>query len=288
MYKIAILGCENSHANRFLDAIIKDKKFDNIEVIGVYSYDEAAAQKLNEDYGVYVMKNYDEFVGEVDGIVITARHGDNHYKYAKPYIKSGIPMFIDKPITVSEEDGIAFMKELKENGVRACGGSMCVFAPYVQELKKIVEEKTYGDIFGGFVRAPLDINSPHGGFFFYSQHLAQVMMEIFGYYPNSVNMYQNGKIYTGIVRYDDYDVSITYTDGNHHYAAGVSCENKIEGGEYPIDGGFEKEFREFYELLAGGEQQKPYDKMLAPVFVLNAMNRSIESGNEEIVNKFEI
>ena len=39
MYKIAILGCENSHANSFLDFIIKDKLYTDIEVVGVYSDD---------------------------------------------------------------------------------------------------------------------------------------------------------------------------------------------------------------------------------------------------------
>ena len=62
MYKIAILGCENSHADSFLDFIIKDKLYTDIEVVGVYSDDLEAAQKLNETYGVYVAKSYDEFV----------------------------------------------------------------------------------------------------------------------------------------------------------------------------------------------------------------------------------
>ena len=82
---------------------------DKIEIIGVYSHDKDASLKLNDMFGVPVMESYDELVGKVDGIIITARHGDNHYKYAKPYMESGIPMFIDKPITVSKEDAISFV-----------------------------------------------------------------------------------------------------------------------------------------------------------------------------------
>ena len=105
MYRIAILGCENSHANTFLNYVIGtkeiEKTYTDIDVVGVYSDDRAAAEKLQEAYGVYVMENYDEFVGKVDGIIVTARHGDNHLKYARPYLESGVSMFIDKPITVS-------------------------------------------------------------------------------------------------------------------------------------------------------------------------------------------
>ena len=52
MYKIAILGCENSHANAFLDFLIKEKKYEDIEVAGVYSDEPEAMAKLKEAYGV--------------------------------------------------------------------------------------------------------------------------------------------------------------------------------------------------------------------------------------------
>ena len=47
MKKIVILGCENSHANGFLDIITKNPNYADIQVVGVYSEDTEAAQKLN-------------------------------------------------------------------------------------------------------------------------------------------------------------------------------------------------------------------------------------------------
>ena len=124
MFKIAILGCENSHADAFL-GLIKDGKYTDIEVLGVYTNEPEAEERMQKNFGVYCAKSYDEFVGKVDGIVITARDGRNHYKYAKPYIASGIPMFIDKPITSDEDEAVTFMKELKSHGCRVVGGSSC-------------------------------------------------------------------------------------------------------------------------------------------------------------------
>ena len=86
MKKIVILGCENSHADIFLGFIKNDMKFSDIEVSGVYSDEKSAAEALSEKYGVKVMNAYDEAVGEIDGVIVTARHGNNHYKYAAPYI----------------------------------------------------------------------------------------------------------------------------------------------------------------------------------------------------------
>ena len=137
MKKIVFLGCENSHSSVFLGFINQDKRFSDIEVLGVYSHEKAPMENLNEKYGAKIMSSYDEAVEEADAIVVTARHGDNHYKYAAPYIKKGIPMFIDKPITVNEDEGVKFMRECKENGVRVTGGSCCIFEPGVVELRRV-------------------------------------------------------------------------------------------------------------------------------------------------------
>ncbi len=284
MFKIAILGCENSHANNFLDFLIKENKYPDIEVVGVFSEYEGASEKLTEEYGVYSMKSYDELVGKVDGIVVTARHGDNHYKYAKPYIDSKIPMFIDKPITVSEEDAASFKAQLIENNIKVSGGSMCIYADKVQELKKNVAEKTYGEVFGGFLRSPVNMNNEYGNFFFYSQHLVHVMCEIFGYFPKSVIAYENGKIVSGIVRYENFDVNIVFTDGYYTYYASIDCENDVICTQYDAAGLAIKEFDTFYQLLKGGEMKESYDEFFSPVYILNAIDRSLKSGKEEKIN----
>ena len=288
MYKIAILGCENSHADAFVDYALNSGKISDVEIVGVYSDEEAANERLREKFGVYTAKSYDEFVGKIDGLMITARHGDNHYKYAKPYIESGIPMFIDKPICIDEKEAVTFMKELKENNVRITGGSCCVYDSLVQHLKSAIECGRYGKVFGGFLRAPLGSNEKYGGFFFYSQHLVQVMCEIFGYYPESVKMYEKGDVLTYVARYKDYDIVGEFVEGNYTYYASVSLEKDVLGDTYPIDAScFAIEFEHFYKLLKGEEQRQSYEEFIAPIAILNAMKRSLDSGNEEKINKIE-
>jgi len=283
MYKIAILGCENSHANNFLDAVINGKIVEDVEFVGVYSDNREAAQKLQEKFGVVVAERYDEFVGKVDGIIITARHGDNHYKYAKPYIASGIPMFIDKPITCTEEDAKAFMEELEANKVPIAGGSVCVLTDWVQKLRKDVKEETYGKVLGGYLRAPLVTWEEYGGFFFYSQHLVQVMTEIFGSGPEAVRATKKNNTYNCLVRYPEYDVNINFVEGNHFYYAGINCENNFIGDAYNLDNCFEKEFMTFYDLLYGKPQRKSYKEFFAPVYIMNAIDRAVKSGEEEVI-----
>ena len=288
MFKIAILGCENSHADTFLKTI-KNENITDVEVIGVYSYDTEAAEKLSRAFGVRVAKNYDEFVGEIDGLVITARHGDNHYKYAKPYLDSKIPIFIDKPITISEKEAVEFMNILKENKIPACGGSMCIYSDLVLELKEAIANGELGAVIGGHIRTPLVTESEHGGFYFYSQHLVHVACELFGYFPNAVSTFKCENKVTVILHYDNYDITGLYLDNTNFwvYSVGVAFEKGFLGRKDDLKNAGSREFHSFYNILKGEPQHMSYDELFSPVFIMNAIQRSMESGKTEKVRRAE-
>ncbi len=287
MKKVIILGCENSHADQFLRFMRDKTQFLDMEVIGVYSDDKSAAECLKEKYGVPVMESFDEAVGKVDGVIVTARHGDNHYKFAKPYIESGVPMFIDKPITIKEEDAIEFMRKCKEHNIAICGGSACKHADFVKELKRDAENGFDGKTLGGYLRFPILRNNPNGGFFFYAQHLVEVTGEIFGKYPRSVKAYEKGGLVTVIFRYDDYDVEGLYVEANHtcYYAARVS-ETQVKGAAFDMfaDDPYICELEEFHSLLYGGKGAD-YTDFMAPVYLMNAIKYSLDSSREVEIKK---
>ena len=289
MFKIAILGCENSHANNFLSQIIEKNMYPDIEVVGVYSCEPEAAEKLRDRFGVAVADTPDAFVGQIDGLIITARDGANHYPYAKPYIASGIPMFIDKPITCDDAEAIDFMRALRDGGVRVTGGSSCIHADEVKEIKDALTEKESGRILSGYLRAPLLSSSPYGGFFFYAQHLVQILEEIFGYYPETVYATRKADTVTVIFGYADYDVVGTFAEKNFStYTVTVQREKNALHSPITVDGRvFDREFREFYELLTGGKQKQSYRDFIAPVFIMTAIVRSLASGKVEAVGTTE-
>lgn len=288
MKKIAILGCENSHANAFLNFIKGNEEFKDIEVVGVYSDEQAAADALNEKYGVPVLSDYADAVGQIDGLIITARHGDNHYKYAKPYIESGIPMFIDKPITVTETDAVDFMRNLKERGIRISGGSSLKQDTFVRQLKQEALDKVGGATLSGYVRAPYQSENAYGGFFFYSQHMVEMVCEIFGRFPKTVTAKQNGNQIHVLFHYEEYDCVGLLCDRNNYYYAARMAEKSANGATVTFGDWYYREFSEFYDLLSGEEQQISYEEFISPVFIMNAIVRSLESGKEEPVHKIKI
>ncbi len=299
MKKIVILGCENSHADLFLSFIKANAKFADLEVLGVYSEDRNASEALKEKYGVPVMDSYDQFVDEADGVINTARHGDNHYKYVAPYLKKGVPMFIDKPITISEADALKLIAEAKANGVKLTGGSCLRHDGFVQEIKRDVLGNVDGKTHGGLVRAPLSSNNPNGGFFFYVQHLVEMLLEAFGRYPKSVkafktnapDTFEKGDDLTVVVRYGEYDIVALGGELVFDYHISRCSDNNVKGFSFQV--GYDRpcffeEFDEFYDMLHGAESTIGYKDFIAPVFVMNAIKRSLDSGEEAVVNGYEI
>ncbi len=286
MFKIALMGVENSHANSFL-TFIKNGEYPDVEVKGIYSYDTEVMKKISEEFSVPTMENYDSLVGQVDGIVVTARHGSNHYKYAKPYIESGIPMFIDKPITSDVNEAKEFMAECKKHNVRVTGGSMLKHAEQVKEAKNIVEEAKTDEklaVIGGLVCAPIALNSMYDGFWFYSQHLIETLGTVFGYDVKSVLATQNDNTVSVVFRYADFDVFGNYAHGANVYHVDVIRKSGLESRKIDLNGASKMEFEEFYQLLNGGKMEIGYDDFIKPVYLIDAIIKSMETNTFVEVN----
>ena len=134
------------------------------------------------------------------------------------------------------------------------------------------------------------MENPWGGFFFYSQHLVEVLCTIFGFYPKSVKAYSNGSTHTVVFRFEKYDIIGVFQQyGDYSYYACRFTINGASGGAYEdINECFNREFAEFYRILSGGEQATSYKDFISPVFIINAIKRSLDSGKEELVKEYEV
>lgn len=292
MKKIVFLGCENSHSTMFMSYMRRNEKYKDIEIVGVYSNIEQSMQNVSKNYNVPMLSSFDEAVGKVDGVVITSRHGDLHFKYAKPYIQEGVTIFIDKPITINEEEAVAFMKECKQRGAKITGGSCLRFEEWVKELASDNENEENGKTIGGFVRCPISLGNVNGGFFFYAQHLVETVQVAFGSDIKSVYAKLSGKTLQVLFHYDNYTVCGTYADECYksYYVARLT-DTAVKAKEFALESAspcFKAGFEEFFDILYGAEQKTTYQKFILPVFIMNAIYRSMQSGKEEVVKEYEV
>lgn len=281
MKKIALIGVENSHAPAFARLIKNNpEKYGDLEIIGVYSYDGSAAAKMVAD-GLAPMAADTPyyFLDKADGVINTARHGDSHYEYSMPYIKSGMPMFIDKPFCVSRLNAKEMITEAEKSGSLLCGGSSLRFAPEMLSLKEEIASGSLGAIMSSSMSAPVNMNNPWGNFFFYAGHLAQMLLTMFGL-PETVYAIAREKTVTVMCRYADFEAVLHYT-ANHTYSITVHAETE---NRYitltPYD---EPLLDEFCEILRGGKMTQTYDDLAAPVVLMDAIYLSYSTGTEQKV-----
>ena len=280
--KLAFVGVENSHAPAFLQLIKNNPdKYADIEVAGVYSYDGAAADKLVAD-GLAPMATriYGAFLnGAADCVVNTARHGDNHYEYSLPYLRAGIPMFIDKPFAMTTERAREMIAAAKAGHANICGGSCLKFAPELAELKRTVAAGELGNVLSASFSAPVNMANPYGGFFFYSQHLVQMMTAVFGNHAQSVYAKARDNAVTAIVTYPHIDITLHYV--GYCYSASIygdKASRHVQIGD--VSALYGPEFDELHTMLRTGIMPETYDDLLYPVSVLEALYLSYKTGRE--------
>jgi predicted dehydrogenase len=288
MYRIAILGCENSHADAFL-SLIAEGRYPELEVVGVYSNEEEPPRLLREKYGVEILPAPTKAVGRVDGVMITARHGGLHSAYAAPYLASGIPMFIDKPITKETEDGLRLMAECKKRGIRLCGGSTCAHLPETKALSKAVKTREVGETLGGHLVCPIQGNSPYGGFSFYAQHLVDVMLAVFGKGIRRVRVEKSPQAWNMLADFKDFTVCGTWAEGAYYYSCSVLGKEGIRTEKLTLGKDcYAHEMDDMMALLRGEAMKKSYEDFILPVFVIHAAECAAQSGEWEEIPPIDL
>jgi predicted dehydrogenase len=48
-----------------------------------------------------VVDRYEDMIGQVDGVLLARDDAETHYEFAAPFLKEGIPIYIDKPLALS-------------------------------------------------------------------------------------------------------------------------------------------------------------------------------------------
>lgn len=283
--KIAILGVENSHADAFGKLVKENPKYSDVEIVGIYSEEEDAVKRiLDAGYATYAAESPDEFLGKVDGVVITARHGNNHYKYAMPYVKAGIPCFIDKPFCADLALAEELAQTAKENGALLCGGSCLKFIDELKPLARIAKNKK---VVSGHICCPVNMDNQYGGFWFYTQHLIEMLIAIYGRNVKSVLAHcpdDKKNRLTVIFDFGEFDVCGFYCSP-YRYSAGLRTADNQIYDTFCDDVAYTyvNEFDEFVEMVKNGVMHDSYENLVYPVKLLDAIKRSYTEQKEIVV-----
>ncbi|MCQ2431088.1 MAG: Gfo/Idh/MocA family oxidoreductase [Clostridia bacterium] len=293
MFRIGILGSENSHALAFsqiFNGITPgfDAEFEDIEVVGTFGTDNKANQELLDKAGVkFIADKPEDLLGKVDAVMVTARDGKYHAEYARPFIEAGLPAFIDKPFTRCGEEAVALAKLAKDKGVPLVGGSSlkcCIETKRLAAYARAHKDK----ILTGSVVAPVSMHNDYGDFYFYSSHLAEISLMVFGYDPEWVTAVGSDKGVTATIHYENYDIANHFTEHMYQYWGSVITEGGIHTQGIDLDTAYAEECRSYARMLRTGKMAETYEELVQPVFYLNALEKAMKTGERVPVIRAEI
>ena len=128
----------------------------------------AEASKINN-----IVENPKDLINNVDAVLLARDDAENHYEFAKPFLKAGMPIFIDKPIATSIDNlKKIYSESLHKNQIYTCSALR-----YSSELKlseeeinqtgniKIIEANSpkYWNTYSIHLIEPIIVNFPYRG-----------------------------------------------------------------------------------------------------------------------------
>jgi predicted dehydrogenase len=278
--RIGIIGAENSHTIGYGKLFNTDKKFPGFEVKYVWGETEEFAKRAVEEGNIpNMVTNPNDMLGKIDALIVDHRHAKYHLEAATPFVKAGIPTFIDKPFCYRVSEGKEFLAMARETGTPVSSFSSIRQSDATFDIKKQLE--SLGEFNHIVSLGPADIESKYGGIFFYGVHIVEPLLFLFGENIDRVRISKNGKNATANLAYDDGKMA-TLIFKNLSYGWETFVE--IEEGVIKLESRVEerdpaRNYVDMVEMFLTGKEPRSHQSILAGVAVLEALEKSVITGD---------
>ena len=133
-------------------------------------------KQLQTDYGVVIVDSIEALCDRVDAVMLESVDGRPHLEQARPVIRAGKRLFIDKPIAGSLRDAIEIYQLARQQGVPVFSSSSY---RYYDSLVK-VKNSDVGDIRSVISYGPAHLEPHHPDLFWYGVHPTEALFTILG------------------------------------------------------------------------------------------------------------
>jgi predicted dehydrogenase len=187
--KLGIIGLDTSHAPAFaqlLNAKNPPEELQGCRVAAAYPYGSRDIQssasripqytKEVEAQGVEIVDSIDALLERVDCVLLETNDGRLHWEQALPVIKSGKPLFIDKPIAASLADAIAIFDAAAHYRVPVFSASSLRYGKNTQAVRS----GQIGQVLGCDTISPCTLEATHPDLFWYGIHGVETLFTAMG------------------------------------------------------------------------------------------------------------
>jgi predicted dehydrogenase len=255
--------------------LISIKKFPGVEVKYVWGETDAFAKSAMEKGNIpNQVKDPNEMLGKIDALIVDHRHAKFHLEPAIPFIKEGIPTFIDKPFCYRAAEGKDFLQLAKKLRTPVTSYSSIAQSAATFDLKEQVA--ALGKISQVIRTGNADLDSQYGGIFFYGVHIVEPLMFIFGEDIHEVKVARNGKYGNASLRFSSgLFATLIFKEKAYGWETYVETGDKlvelksrVEETDPP------KNYADMVEMFRTGKEPRSHQSILNGVCVLEALEKS--------------
>lgn len=282
--RIGIIGAENSHTIGYGQLFNVEKKFPGVEVRYVWGEKEEFARKAMKEGNIPEMVTDPlSMMGKIDALIVDHRHGKYHLEAAGPFVKAGIPTFIDKPFCYRVAEGKAFLSMAEKAGTPISSYSSNAQNNTTFDIKEQIP--SLGEFTHIVCNGPADLDSEYGGIFFYGIHVVQPLMYIFGEDIKKVRITRNGKSATASLVFGNGRLA-TAIFRNLSYGWQTFIETKdglieLKSRVEEVNPG--RNYVDMVNMFRTGKEPISHQSILSPIAVLEALEKSATTDKWEEV-----
>jgi predicted dehydrogenase len=188
--RVGIIGLDTSHVVAFTRALNDEANKDHVQGARVvaafksFSPDipssadrvEGFAEELRDKFGVKLVASVEELCAMVDVVMLENVDGRKHLELARPVIRAGKRLFIDKPLAASLADVLEIYRLADEAKVPVFTSSAYRYYDSMVELKKA----SVGEVRSAISYGPAHLEKTHPDFFWYGVHPAEALFAVMG------------------------------------------------------------------------------------------------------------
>jgi Predicted dehydrogenases and related proteins len=145
----------------------------------------------------------DELLEKSDAIMILLRDGNTHRSLAEQCLKTGKPLFVDKPFACAPEDARAMLDCAQKHNAPLMGGSTLCLLP---ETKLVASLATQANEIT--ISFAANWSSPFGGWCYYGSHLTDLCIAVAGGDIKTVSATRLGEKIEALVSYENLKIRL--------------------------------------------------------------------------------
>ena len=294
--KVAIIGLDTSHSVELPRLMCApdakpEMKIEGMTVTACQRFETPFQNKEGldkrqaqlETWGIKVTESFEEAVRDCDAIQIEINDPAFHLEFFEKAVTLGKPIFLDKPLAGTLEDGRKILELAKKYNARVFSGSSLPLTPTIPvALEKLGGAVTMGHTFGALGNAPAG-----DSLIWYGVHSFEMLQRLMGCGAEKVFAVDNEvSVVSSIVYPGNRRGVVESVRGMWAYGGRVQSVEKAEFFHVDSSQLYYHLMRHIRAFFQGGPAPIPMEQTFEGLAMMAAARKSIETGKWATVEKY--